>query len=88
MAAPPEFGIGLFGGYSTYAMDLTDQTSATPSYDINGGANFGGGLRIRTSMPLVLSLDYERLTGSANSSGTTNGVSYNNIPPNCHPYRS
>ena len=75
-AAEAKFGIGIFGGYNAFAMELNDLSSVTPIFDISGGVGFGGGVRIRTSRSLLLSLDFERLTASMSSSGATGGVSY------------
>ena len=75
MAASPEFGVGVFGGYNTYRMNDVD-FSVIPVDNLSSGISFGGGLRIRTSPSVLLSLDYERLTGTTSSFGSTNGVSY------------
>jgi outer membrane protein with beta-barrel domain len=76
-AGSADFGIGLFGGYNTYAMnDVNDMFTGTPVDDISSGIGFGGGLRVRTSPSLLLSLDYERLTGSTSSSGVSGGITY------------
>ena len=82
-AEPVQFGIGLFGGYNFYSMDDVnediDNTNAllgTSIDKLKSGVGFGGGLRVRTSPSLLLSLDYERLTGSTTGSGTVGAVSY------------
>jgi len=83
-AEPPQFGIGLFGGYNFYSMndvnDDIDNTNAvfgTSIDKLKSGIGFGGGLRVRTSPSLLLSLDYERLTGSTTGSGTDGALVYN-----------
>ena len=76
-AGTAQFGIGGFAGYNTYSMnDVNDLFSGTPIDEISGGLGFGGGLRVRTSPSLQLSLDYERLNGNTSASGVDNGVTY------------
>jgi hypothetical protein len=76
-AGTAQFGIGGFAGYNSYSMnDVNDIFSGTPIDDISSGMGFGGGLRVRTSPSLLLSLDYERLSGSTSASGVSNGVTY------------
>ena len=76
-AGTAQFGIGGFAGYNTYSMnDVNDLFSGTPIDDISNGIGFGGGLRVRTSPSLLLSLDYERLNGNTSASGVDNGVTY------------
>jgi outer membrane protein with beta-barrel domain len=82
-AGSAQFGVGVFGGYNSYAMNdvndditNTNTTLGTSLDKINAGVGFGGGLRIRTSPSLLLSLDFERLTSSTSASGNIGGVGY------------
>ncbi|HKO22206.1 MAG TPA: outer membrane beta-barrel protein [Candidatus Eisenbacteria bacterium] len=77
LAGTAQFGIGGFAGYNTYSMnDVNDLFSGTQIDEISGGLGFGGGLRVRTSPSLLLSLDYERLSGNTSAAGVDNGITY------------
>jgi hypothetical protein len=73
--AETQFGVSVFGGYNSYAMDdaneLVDQVNdalAGTGYsmdEISSGFAYGGGVRIRPSTSLMIALDYERLNASS-----------------------
>lgn len=81
--AASQFGVGVFGGFQTYSMDDVNEDIQAANDDlgtsldeVSSGAGFGAGIRMRTSGPLILSLDYMRLTGSTEDSGTDAGITY------------
>lgn len=83
-AESARFGVGFFGGYNFYSMNdvnddinNTNTTFGTSINNLKSGVGFGGGLRVRTSPSLVVSLDYERLTASTTGSGANGGIAYN-----------
>lgn len=75
--AEGQFGVAFLTGYNTYAQsDLNDELVAPINVllsgtgyqmdDVSSGIGFGGGLRYRsTTSPLVVAVDYERLTGNS-----------------------
>ena len=78
-----QFGVAAFGGFQTYSMeDVNDDIQDTNDFlgtsidEVGNGVGFGAGLRMRTSGPVVLSLDYMRLTGGSSDSGDDGVASY------------
>jgi hypothetical protein len=76
------WGVGAFGSYNTYAMsDVNDEIDAinvllelaglSPMDNVKSGIGYGGGLRAIFSDKVMVSLDYERLTGDTS---VTDGV--------------
>lgn len=73
--AEGQFGVAFLTGYNTYAQsDLNDELVAPINVllsgtgykmdEVSSGIGFGGGLRYRsTTSPVVVAVDYERLTG-------------------------
>jgi hypothetical protein len=70
----PRVGFFVHGGYGTYAMsDVNDAIAFVNAElvgtglamdEINGGLNFGGGVRFKVNESVSLSAGYERLFGS------------------------
>jgi len=73
-------GIALFAGYNSYAMDdindgLAGQSGAFPGAtvtadDITSGATFGGGLRLRRSEHVLVSIDALRMLAKTSGNAT------------------
>jgi hypothetical protein len=80
------FGITGFGGYNTYGMtdvnDAVDEVNADPDItaagislsQISGGFGVGGGIEVRPTEAVVLSVDYERLIASTKDEGSVLGT--------------
>jgi hypothetical protein len=75
-AAETRFGLALFAGYNSYAMDDVNDFiqndlnaglagTGVSMDEITSGLGFGGGLRVRPSDKLLIALDYEKLSASS-----------------------
>lgn len=72
--AGPRYGLFIHGGYGTYAMeDVNDAIELTNAElaayglqldEINGGLDFGGGIRLMVNENISVSAGFERLFGS------------------------
>jgi hypothetical protein len=87
----PKVGFFVHGGYGTYAMsDINDDIQAGNAEladlglkmdEINGGLNFGGGIRFMVNENISLSGGFERLFGSSELSVSGASVKFK-VPAN------
>lgn len=78
-----KFGLSVFGGYESYSMnDVNDAIQegnsvfGTSVDEVSSGIGFGAGVKMRTSGPVVLSFDYQRLNASSSGSGDDGTFEY------------